>query len=179
MLLALIDQPGNEISPARTVRLTEEQARGILELRLQRLTGLEREKIQADMAEVAEKIQGLKDEDAVRVAVSSNGKALGNSYKALTKKLMREQIIKEGKRVDGRNLDEVRPISAAAGLTRRPGSSGSASMRTILMFLSMPHWRSCMNMRVPTPSTTSTCAGLSFRKENSIVATAATCGSIS
>ncbi len=58
-LLALIDEPGNVISPEGTVRLTEEQARGILELRLQRLTGLEREKIQADMAEVAEKIREL------------------------------------------------------------------------------------------------------------------------
>ncbi|HVZ08814.1 DNA gyrase subunit A [Rhodopila sp.] len=58
-LLALIDEPGNVISPAGTVRLTEEQTRGILELRLQRLTGLEREKIQADMQEVAEKIREL------------------------------------------------------------------------------------------------------------------------
>ncbi len=59
VLLALIDEPGNVISPDGTVRLTEEQARGILELRLQRLTGLEREKIQADMTEVAEKIREL------------------------------------------------------------------------------------------------------------------------
>jgi DNA gyrase subunit A len=58
-LLALVDEPGNVISPEGTVRLTEEQARGILELRLQRLTGLEREKIQADMTEVAEKISEL------------------------------------------------------------------------------------------------------------------------
>ena len=58
-LLALIDEPGNIITPEGTVRLTEEQARGILELRLQRLTGLEREKIQADMADVAEKIRDL------------------------------------------------------------------------------------------------------------------------
>ncbi|MGE0419885.1 MAG: DNA gyrase C-terminal beta-propeller domain-containing protein, partial [Acetobacteraceae bacterium] len=58
-LLALIDEPGNVISPAGTVRLTEEQARGILDLRLQRLTGLEREKIQSDMAEVAGKITEL------------------------------------------------------------------------------------------------------------------------
>src|SRR6201992_1908478 len=58
-LLALVDEPGNVISPEGTVRLTEEQARGILELRLQRLTGLEREKIQADMTEVAEKIREL------------------------------------------------------------------------------------------------------------------------
>src|SRR6202012_3310867 len=59
VLLALIDEPGNVISPEGTVRLTEEQARGILELRLQRLTGLEREKIQAEMTEVAGKIREL------------------------------------------------------------------------------------------------------------------------
>jgi DNA gyrase subunit A len=58
-LLALIDEPGNVISPEGTVRLTEEQARGILELRLQRLTGLEREKIQAEMTEVGGKIREL------------------------------------------------------------------------------------------------------------------------
>src|SRR3978361_152537 len=58
-LLALIDEPGNIIADDGTVRLTEEQARGILELRLQRLTGLEREKIQAEMTEVAGKIREL------------------------------------------------------------------------------------------------------------------------
>ncbi len=58
-LLALIDEPGNTIAPDGTVRLTEEQARGILELRLARLTGLEREKIQAEMTEVATKIAEL------------------------------------------------------------------------------------------------------------------------
>jgi DNA gyrase subunit A len=58
-LLALIDEPGNVITPEGTVRLTDEQARGILELRLQRLTGLEREKIQEEMGEVAAKIGEL------------------------------------------------------------------------------------------------------------------------
>ncbi|HEX3399814.1 MAG TPA: DNA gyrase subunit A [Acetobacteraceae bacterium] len=60
-LLALIDEPGNVITPEGTVRLTEEQARGILELRLARLTGLEREKIQEEMVEVAAKIRDLLD----------------------------------------------------------------------------------------------------------------------
>ncbi len=60
-LLALIDEPGNVISEAGTVRLTEEQARGILELRLARLTGLEREKIQAEMEEVGARIRDLLD----------------------------------------------------------------------------------------------------------------------
>ncbi|MEA5422906.1 polyribonucleotide nucleotidyltransferase [Synechococcus sp. CCY9201] len=83
------------------------------------------EKLDAIKTEVTEKIACLNDDDAVKVAVSSNGKALGNTYKSLTKKLMRAQILTEGKRVDGRNLDEVRPISAAAGvLPKRVHGSG-------------------------------------------------------
>ncbi len=58
-LLALIDEPGNIVTPAQTVRLTDAQARGILELRLQRLTGLEQEKINQEMSEVAAKITEL------------------------------------------------------------------------------------------------------------------------
>jgi DNA gyrase subunit A len=58
-LLALIDDVGNTISEQNTMRLTDAQARGILELRLARLTGLERDKIQAELTEVAEKITEL------------------------------------------------------------------------------------------------------------------------
>jgi DNA gyrase subunit A len=58
-LLALIEEPGNVISADNTVRLTEEQARGILEIRLQRLTGLERDKIHQDLAKIAEEIRDL------------------------------------------------------------------------------------------------------------------------
>jgi polyribonucleotide nucleotidyltransferase len=83
------------------------------------------EKLDAIQAEVSEKIAALKEDDPVRVAVSSNSKALPNGYKSLTKKLMRQQILQEGRRVDGRQLDEVRPISAAAGvLPKRVHGSG-------------------------------------------------------
>jgi DNA gyrase subunit A len=58
-LLELIDDHGNQISADGTVRLTEAQARGILELRLQRLTGLEREKIQSELTEVGRRIGEL------------------------------------------------------------------------------------------------------------------------
>ena len=60
-LLALVDDAGNTVSESETIKLTEAQARGILELRLARLTGLEREKIQAELAEVSEKIRELLD----------------------------------------------------------------------------------------------------------------------
>ncbi|MGI4794320.1 MAG: DNA gyrase subunit A, partial [Janthinobacterium lividum] len=59
-LLALVDDHGNQIVDD-TVRLTETQARGILDLRLARLTGLERDKIQADLTEVAGEITELLD----------------------------------------------------------------------------------------------------------------------
>ncbi len=62
-LLALIEDQGNivtsDASGQSRVRLTEVQARGILDLRLQRLTGLEREKIDGELAEVAAKISEL------------------------------------------------------------------------------------------------------------------------
>ncbi|MBC7636296.1 MAG: DNA gyrase subunit A [Acetobacteraceae bacterium] len=60
-LLALIEDERNIISESNTVRLTEEQARAILDIRLQRLTGLERERIDGEMAEVAAKIADLLD----------------------------------------------------------------------------------------------------------------------
>ena len=76
-------------------------------------------------ASVSQAIASLKDDDAVKLAVSGNSKALTNSYKSLTKKLMRLQILQDGKRVDGRGLDEVRPISAAVGvLPKRVHGSG-------------------------------------------------------
>ncbi len=76
-------------------------------------------------SELSEAIDALKDDNAVKKALSTNSKLLGNSFKSLTKKLMREQIIKDGKRVDGRKLDEVRKIDAAAGiLPKRVHGSG-------------------------------------------------------
>jgi DNA gyrase subunit A len=58
-LLALVDDHRNMLSPEGTVRLTEDQAKGILELRLQRLTGLEREKIVQELNEVGGTIRDL------------------------------------------------------------------------------------------------------------------------
>ncbi len=60
-LLGLIEDSRNVVSPEGRVRLTEEQARGILNLTLQRLTGLESEKIAGEMGEVAVKIADLLD----------------------------------------------------------------------------------------------------------------------
>ena len=57
-LIALIAEPGREVSAEGTYKLSEAQARAILELRLQRLTGLERDKIAEELTEVAQEIEG-------------------------------------------------------------------------------------------------------------------------
>ena len=60
-LLALVQDAGNIVTDEGTVRLTDAQARGILALTLNRLTGLERDKITAELTEVGERIAALLD----------------------------------------------------------------------------------------------------------------------
>jgi DNA gyrase subunit A len=56
-LIRLIDEPGRTIADDGHYRLSEAQARGILELRLQRLTGLERDKIGDELGQLATEIR--------------------------------------------------------------------------------------------------------------------------
>ncbi|MBD2430649.1 MULTISPECIES: polyribonucleotide nucleotidyltransferase [Fischerella] len=65
---------------------------------------------------IAAAIAELPEEDPIRVAATSDAKALDNTFKDITKKLMRRQIIEDNVRVDGRKLDEVRPVSCATSL---------------------------------------------------------------
>jgi DNA gyrase subunit A len=59
-LLALVEpEEGGAAQDAATFRLSERQAQAILELTLRRLTGLEREKIKAELEEIAAKIKEL------------------------------------------------------------------------------------------------------------------------
>jgi polyribonucleotide nucleotidyltransferase len=67
-------------------------------------------------AKLKEQIEGLDEADAVRVAAEADAKAISKVFKSVTKKLMREQILKESVRVDGRKLDQVRPVSCRVGL---------------------------------------------------------------
>jgi len=69
------------------------------------------EKLDVVKATIVAAIAELPEEDAIRVAASGNPKALGNTFKSVTKKLMRKQIVEDNVRVDGRKLDQVRPIS--------------------------------------------------------------------
>lgn len=58
--IQLIDDPGHKVVDGH-YRLSEAQARAILELRLQRLTGMERDKLTEETAELADRIGGFLD----------------------------------------------------------------------------------------------------------------------
>lgn len=58
-LLQIINEPGALPDDSHGYKLTDLQAQAILDLRLHRLTGLERDKIAADLAELAKQIQDL------------------------------------------------------------------------------------------------------------------------
>jgi len=66
--------------------------------------------------EVESAIAELPEEDPVKLAATANSKAIGNVFKDVTKKIMRQQILEDGVRVDGRKLDEVRPVSCRVGV---------------------------------------------------------------
>lgn len=86
------------------------------------LTQFDLDKTQRDAAldEVKASIEAaiaeLSEEDPIRVVATQESKALSNIFKDITKHLMRRQIVEDGVRVDGRKLDEVRPVSCRVGL---------------------------------------------------------------
>jgi polyribonucleotide nucleotidyltransferase len=83
------------------------------------------EALDAVKSTVVAAIEELPEEDPIRAAAAANPKAVGNTYKDITKKLMRRQIVEDGVRVDGRKLDQVRPISCRTGvLPNRVHGSG-------------------------------------------------------
>ncbi|MBD1843062.1 polyribonucleotide nucleotidyltransferase [Cyanobacteria bacterium FACHB-63] len=76
-------------------------------------------------AAVVAEIEALPEDDPVRVAASADAKALSNTFKDVTKTLMRRQVVEDNVRVDGRQLDEIRPISCRVGvLPQRVHGSG-------------------------------------------------------
>ncbi len=86
--------------------------------------------------EALNKIATLKDDNPVRLLTTENEKLIDSDFKNLTKNLMREQILKDGKRVDGRDLNEVRKISAEAGILPKRVHGSALFQRGLTQVLS-------------------------------------------
>ena len=99
-------------------------------------------KVEAEIAELGE-------EDPLSVAVQEDSKAIGKYFKSLTKKLMRSQIIEDGIRVDGRKLDQVRPISCQVGILPRRVHGCGLFQRGLCLLYTSPSPRDLSTSRMP------------------------------
>jgi len=116
--IEIVQEPEPETDPTLATFVEEKTAAAIKEVLKQfNLTKPERdEKLDAIKDELVATIDALEEDNPIKLAGAADGKALGNTYKSVTKKLMRQQILDEKVRVDGRKLDEVRPIYCQVGL---------------------------------------------------------------
>ncbi|MFM7326264.1 MAG: polyribonucleotide nucleotidyltransferase, partial [Nodosilinea sp.] len=116
--IELVKEPEPETDPTLATFIEEKTTAAIQEVLKQfQLSKPDRDaKLDVIKQELAATIADLEEDNPVKLAVTENSKALGNTYKAVTKKLMRQQILRDGVRVDGRKLDEVRPIYCQVGL---------------------------------------------------------------
>ena len=77
-----------------------------------------------NIAELTEKIENAYSEKYGEEALEENKQGIGEAIYKVEKKCVRELIYNEHKRVDGRSLDEIRPLSCEVGLL--PRTHGSA-----------------------------------------------------
>ncbi|OKH17212.1 polyribonucleotide nucleotidyltransferase [[Limnothrix rosea] IAM M-220] len=87
--------------------------------------------------EVVAAIEAMPEDSELRVKTEENKKLIGNAFKALTKQLMRSQIVEDGVRVDGRKLDEVRPISCKTSVLPRAVHGSGLFNRGLTQVLSI------------------------------------------
>ncbi|MBV5260944.1 polyribonucleotide nucleotidyltransferase [Synechococcus moorigangaii CMS01] len=86
---------------------------------------------------VVSALEALAEDAPLREKVAEDPKLVDNAFKALTKKLMRSQIIEDGVRVDGRKLDQVRPISCRTAVLPRAVHGSGLFNRGLTQVLSI------------------------------------------
>lgn len=98
-----------------------------LESALASLVGVRVGEIMGKGAASGEKNTGLKeleDEAVENLSETYEKKVVASAFDGLLNKVLREKILNEGKRPDGRGLTEVRPITTEVGLIPRTHGSG-------------------------------------------------------
>src|SRR5262249_22548464 len=132
-MLTLIDDPRHRMSEAGTYKLSAEQARAILDLRLQRLTALGRDEIKAELDKLAEEIADYLDILGSRARIQTIVK---DELKAVRDKFAtprRTVIVEAGVEVEDEDLihreDMVVTVSHLGYVKRVPLSTYRAQRR--------------------------------------------------
>ncbi|MEN9255017.1 MAG: polyribonucleotide nucleotidyltransferase, partial [Gloeomargarita sp. SZTDM-1c_bins_89] len=108
--------------PADLVELVEQTAAADVQAVLDQTIADKQQRnqaLEAIKAKVTAALDTLPEEDPRRQATAHDPKLVDVLFKALTKKLMRRHVLEKGIRVDGRKVDEVRPIYCEVGILPR------------------------------------------------------------
>ncbi len=132
-MITLIDDPRHRVSPDGTARLSLEQARAILDLRLQRLTALGREEISEELDKLAVEIADYLDILRSRARIQNIIKTELEAIKAEFATPRRTLIIDQEGEVEDEDLiqreDMVVTVSHAGYVKRVPLSTYRAQRR--------------------------------------------------
>ncbi|WP_426443004.1 DNA gyrase subunit A [Bradyrhizobium genosp. P] len=142
-MITLIDDPRHRINDDGTIRLSMEQARAILDLRLQRLTALGRDEISAELDELAAKIADyldiLRSRARVQGIVKTEFAAVRAEFATPRKTVIIEQegevededlIQREDMVVTVSHAGYVKRVPLSAYRAQRRGGKGRAGMQT-------------------------------------------------
>jgi DNA gyrase subunit A len=95
-LIELIDDPRHKVSAKGTARLSVEQAKAILDLRLQRLTALGREEIKAELdklaAEIADYLEILRSRTRIQTIIKDELAALKKEFATPRRSVFAEEM---------------------------------------------------------------------------------------
>jgi DNA gyrase subunit A len=142
-LIALIDDPRHRVSAAGTARLTENQAKAILDLRLQRLTALGREEIAAELdklaAEIADYLDILRSRARIQSIIKDELQAVKTQFATPRRTLIAEQegemddedlIQREDMVVTVSHAGYVKRVPLTAYRAQKRGGKGRTGMHT-------------------------------------------------
>ena len=142
-LIELIDDPRHRVSAAGTARLSEEQARAILDLRLQRLTALGRDEIKEELdklaVEIADYLDILRSRARIQAIVKAEITAVKDEFATPRRTVIIDQegemededlIQREDMVVTVSHLGYVKRVPLSTYRAQRRGGKGRAGMQT-------------------------------------------------
>jgi DNA gyrase subunit A len=142
-MLTLIDDPRHKISASGTYRLSAEQAKAILDLRLQRLTALGRDEIKGELDKLAEEIADyldiLRSRARILAIVKDELKTVREKFATPRRTVILEQegeveeedlIHREDMVVTVSHLGYVKRVPLSTYRAQRRGGKGRAGMQT-------------------------------------------------
>jgi DNA gyrase subunit A len=142
-MVTLIDDPRHSVSPAGTTRLSAEQAKAILDLRLQRLTALGRDEIKAELDkladEIAEYLDILRSRARIQTIVKDELIAIKSEFATPRRTVIIDQegemededlIQREDMVVTVSHAGYVKRVPLSTYRAQRRGGKGRAGMQT-------------------------------------------------